>query len=108
MQDVVSRYQVGEVLDAGMLHPSTGYALWRSAISERNLHYVQVRQGAMLALFFFFKQKTAYDIDCDWSSDVCSSDLRQARPLSGRIQAIQQEERQGSFVERHRQGLRIR
>src|SRR2546430_7537653 len=24
---------------------------------------------------FFFKQKTAYDIDCDWSSDVCSSDL---------------------------------
>ena len=27
-------------------------------------------------LFFFFKQKTAYEIvDCDWSSDVCSSDL---------------------------------
>src|SRR5256886_13572399 len=23
----------------------------------------------------FLKQKTAYDIDCDWSSDVCSSDL---------------------------------
>src|SRR2546430_8167521 len=26
-------------------------------------------------VFFFFKQKTAYEIDCDWSSDVCSSDL---------------------------------
>src|SRR6187549_766861 len=27
-------------------------------------------------LFFFFKQKTAYEIGwCDWSSDVCSSDL---------------------------------
>ena len=27
--------------------------------------------------FFFFKQKTAYEIrNCDWSSDVCSSDLR--------------------------------
>ena len=27
--------------------------------------------------FFFFKQKTAYEIyQCDWSSDVCSSDLR--------------------------------
>ena len=27
-------------------------------------------------LFFFFKQKTAYEIlTCDWSSDVCSSDL---------------------------------
>src|SRR5882762_11377381 len=25
--------------------------------------------------FFFFKQKTAYEIKCDWSSDVCSSDL---------------------------------
>ena len=26
--------------------------------------------------FFFFKQKTAYEIlTCDWSSDVCSSDL---------------------------------
>src|SRR5210317_1065959 len=26
-------------------------------------------------LFFFFKQKTAYEIsECDWSSDVCSSD----------------------------------
>ena len=25
---------------------------------------------------FFFKQKTAYEIlTCDWSSDVCSSDL---------------------------------
>ena len=27
-------------------------------------------------IVFFFKQKTAYEIvDCDWSSDVCSSDL---------------------------------
>src|SRR5213596_4317763 len=27
--------------------------------------------------FFFFKQTTAYEIrPCDWSSDVCSSDLR--------------------------------
>ena len=26
---------------------------------------------------FFFKQKTAYEIkECDWSSDVCSSDLK--------------------------------
>ena len=28
-------------------------------------------------VFFFFKQKTAYEIkECDWSSDVCSSDLK--------------------------------
>src|SRR3546814_7960052 len=30
----------------------------------------------MYFLFFFFKQKTAYDMRMsDWSSDVCSSDL---------------------------------
>ena len=30
----------------------------------------------MFFFFFFFKQKTAYEIyQCDWSSDVCSSDL---------------------------------
>src|SRR5213080_5370217 len=30
--------------------------------------------------FFFFKQKTAYEIPlCDWSSDVCSSDLGNPR-----------------------------
>src|SRR5690606_40921404 len=26
-------------------------------------------------MFFCFKQKTAYEISRDWSSDVCSSDL---------------------------------
>src|SRR5210317_880025 len=36
--------------------------------------------------FFFFKQKTAYEIsECDWSSDVCSSDpLHDALPISSR------------------------
>ena len=30
----------------------------------------------VFVVFFFFKQKTAYEIlTCDWSSDVCSSDL---------------------------------
>ena len=32
--------------------------------------------ASMGAMIFFFKQKTAYEIyQCDWSSDVCSSDL---------------------------------
>src|SRR6187549_4216642 len=32
--------------------------------------------GVCFFFFFFFKQKTAYEIGwCDWSSDVCSSDL---------------------------------
>src|SRR3546814_1583911 len=31
----------------------------------------------LLFFFFFFKQKTAYEMRIsDWSSDVCSSDLR--------------------------------
>ena len=35
-----------------------------------------------LFYFFFFKQKTAYEIvDCDWSSDVCSSDLKLTGPV---------------------------
>src|SRR6056300_42073 len=30
------------------------------------------------SIFFFFKQKTAYEIsEWDWSSDVCSSDLHE-------------------------------
>src|SRR3546814_3905248 len=33
-----------------------------------------------LFIFFFFKQKTAYEMRIsDWSSDVCSSDLRLKR-----------------------------
>ena len=33
-------------------------------------------------VFFFFKQKTAYEIGTgDWSSDVCSSDLGSVQPL---------------------------
>ena len=36
-----------------------------------------------LKKFFFFKQKTAYEMcPCDWSSDVCSSDLQQAGYLA--------------------------
>src|SRR3546814_3498251 len=35
---------------------------------------------AQFVLFFFFKQKTAYEMRIsDWSSDVCSSDLFMAR-----------------------------
>src|SRR3546814_20183551 len=35
-----------------------------------------VRWKGILGVFFFFKQKTAYEMRIsDWSSDVCSSDL---------------------------------
>src|SRR3546814_2334846 len=39
--------------------------------------------------FFFFKQKTAYEMRIsDWSSDVCSSDLLLAREVYERVVAI--------------------
>src|SRR3546814_6502144 len=38
----------------------------------------------MRVFFFFFKQKTAYEMRIsDWSSDVCSSDLVEQRPRCG-------------------------
>ena len=39
-----------------------------------------IRIFFVFVFFFFFKQKTAYEIyQCDWSSDVCSSDLHDVR-----------------------------
>src|SRR3546814_1432909 len=36
----------------------------------------------VLLLFFFLKQKTAYEMRIsDWSSDVCSSDLHRGRTM---------------------------
>src|SRR3546814_9046154 len=41
--------------------------------------------GSLAVVFFFFKQKTAYEMRIsDWSSDVCSSDLT-AQPDGERI-----------------------
>src|SRR3546814_1912560 len=38
--------------------------------------YSMLVLGILCVFFFFFKQKTAYDVRIsDWSSDVCSSDL---------------------------------
>src|SRR3546814_3863027 len=40
-------------------------------------------------LFFFFKQKTAYEMRIsDWSSDVCSSDLLTAEAFGAEIAAL--------------------
>ena len=40
-------------------------------------------------VFFFFKQKTAYEIkECDWSSDVCSSDLQTKDEIIGVLHSL--------------------
>src|SRR3546814_90264 len=44
----------------------------------------------MSLFFFFFKQKTAYEMRIsDWSSDVCSSDLQPTTELHGTSAAIE-------------------
>src|SRR5213076_3578848 len=41
--------------------------------------YVSAMSILLFVFFFFFKQKTAYEmVGSDWSSDVCSSDLHPA------------------------------
>ncbi len=49
-QDVISRFKVDDVLDAGVLHPGTGYALWKRTIIDRNLSYSQVREGSTIQI----------------------------------------------------------
>src|SRR3546814_5220009 len=50
-------------------------------------------------IFFVFKQKTAYEMRIsDWSSDVCSSDLRCRRPAMARRQAGQRLHRKAQTV----------
>src|SRR3546814_6030497 len=53
-------------------------------------------------MFFFFKQKTAYEMRIsDWSSDVCSSDLlRHPADLTGRHLRVLRSDR-GCDVARH-------
>src|SRR3546814_1904245 len=44
-----------------------------------DFRYTCVCYFIWFVLFFFFKQKTAYEMRIsDWSSDVCSSDLRRS------------------------------
>src|SRR3546814_5762011 len=60
--------------------------------------------GGGWCAFFFFKQKTAYDLRIsDWSSDVCSSDLSlsfwcpgDSSECSGRALALQPESRRAA------------
>src|SRR3546814_3154526 len=51
--------------------------------------------------FFFFKQKTAYEMRIsDWSSDVCSSDLYQTtQAVMGAMQGIAQYNRPDDYVQ---------
>src|SRR3546814_16175296 len=60
----------------------------------------------MFCLFFFFKQKTAYEMRIsDWSSDVCSSDLARREPAVGAeaLRLIEEEQHRGVMDRRGQQ-----
>ena len=63
-------------------------------MGRRNVPGVVCSSDLVLSFcFFFFKQKTAYEIkECDWSSDVCSSDLNKT------IGEVANDEKLGTIV----------
>src|SRR3546814_3692231 len=57
--------------------------------------------------FFFFKQKTAYEMRIsDWSSDVCSSDLSENRRLRNELLIARARERRLAVLADENQHLR--
>src|SRR3546814_5788968 len=77
---------------------------------------ISVVSGFILVFFFFFKQKTAYEMRIsDWSSDVCSSDLtvmdigfmqgRLCDRVDGMIQAFPWQDWESEFPTAHRLGI---
>lgn len=50
LQDVLARYSIDLVLDAGMLHPTATYARWRRTISERAVRYLTAIQGTTIPI----------------------------------------------------------
>src|SRR6266571_86644 len=49
----------------------------RSNVVKRKLQVRHTRRRRMTAEFFFASRRLHTMLTCDWSSDVCSSDLRQ-------------------------------
>ena len=49
--------------------------------AKREKYRRKKKRGTSMNLYFlFFKQRTAYDVESrDWSSDVCSSDLKKKK-----------------------------
>src|SRR3546814_4813024 len=57
--------------------------MYRLEIMSDRYVILKVLSSVMLVSFFFFKQKTAYEMRIsDWSSDVCSSDCSSQCPLN--------------------------
>src|SRR3546814_9635552 len=60
----------------------------------------------LVCCYFFFKQKTAYELRIsDWSSDVCSSDLPELLSGPGHRTPVPGDDRAGQGIGRGRLGL---
>ena len=58
-------------------------------VGSSDLAKFDIFKNCFVFIFFFFKQKTAYEIkECDWSSDVCSSDLYTEDEILGTAAAL--------------------
>src|SRR3546814_136118 len=78
------RVMTSVVWSGGKTYWSSGCRLLCSCLASLVSfgHAVIVTLTFVCLLFFFFKQKTAYEMRIsDWSSDVCSSDLRLSMPF---------------------------
>ena len=76
-------------------------------MAEDGIRYISVT-GFVIFFFFFFKQKTAYEIyQCDWSSDVCSSDLSTYYWSTKPIPSGERRESSESCAKRERHASRV-
>src|SRR6056300_817767 len=56
------------------------------AFLSSRVHYNPLHSYTATEALIFFKQKTAYEIsECEWSSDVCSSDLNSSHIQKSRM-----------------------
>src|SRR5205085_3214865 len=55
------------------------------ARSERKAYTHHVAEARFMCCFFFSSRRRHTSFDCDWSSDVCSSDLAGSRDLPLRL-----------------------
>src|SRR5210317_2347741 len=78
LEEILSFRMQGVEFDNGDMYVDGHKAVFFFSSRSRHTSFLNVTGVQTCALpirFFFFKQKTAYEIsECDWSSDVCSSD----------------------------------
>src|SRR3546814_6810125 len=73
-------------------------------LSTDCIFYLQL----LFCCFFFFKQKTAYEMRIsDWSSDVCSSDLHPDFPKGFWATGLHQRDGRCALHRQHETGMRF-